>query len=145
MESLGEEGRKVTASNYGKASRCLRRYCKEDNLVFEDITEEFVAGFNSYLRRTKIQKATISFYNRVLRSLYNQAAREGIVKNAHPFDEVYTKVEVKLAPVPSQKKTKNVGTVDLNDLSKEELLKSYRSLQTKYNTLVNKLSCIVGV
>jgi len=144
MQSLEEEGRKVTASNYGKASRCLRRYCGEDNLVFADITEEFVSGFNAYLYRTGIQKPTVSFYNRILRSIYNQAAREGIVKNAHPFDGAYTKVEVRLAPVSSRATTHDGRSIDLDDLPKEEIVRRYRTLQTKYNSLVSKLTSIVG-
>jgi len=143
--SLNEEGRKVTAENYGKAKRCLRRYTREEKLFFADITEEFVSEFNSYLERTKIKKATISFYNRVLRSLYNQAAKEGMVKNAHPFDEVYTKVVPKLT-------AKNLDTVRsatgeiirIDSLSNDELVRRYKILQMRYNTLVNKLSAIVG-
>lgn len=145
MESLKGEGRKVTAENYGKAERCLWRYCHDESLSFEGITEEFVAGFNSYLEGTKIQKATVSFYNRVLRSIYNQAARDGLVKNRHPFDGAYTKVECRLSPVSGTVRTEGGEVVTIDKLSKEEIMRQYQSLRRRYNTLVGRISSLVGV
>jgi len=144
MLSLNKEGRKVTAGNYGKASRCLRGYCQKEDLAFDDITEEFISGFNAFLVGRDIQQSTVSFYNRVLRSLYNQAAKEGLVKNAHPFDGVYTLVEVRLAPV-SIVKNGHGQQVNLEDLPKDELVRQYQNLQRKYNTLVGKITSLVGV
>jgi len=145
VETLRRDERTVTADNYLKAARCLMRYCQNPELSFEDITEDFVAGFNAYLQQSNNQKATVSFYNRTLRAIYNQAAKDGLVKNCHPFDDVYTKVVPKLT-------AKNLDTVRsatgeivrIDSLSNDELVRRYKILQMRYNTLVNKLSAIVG-
>lgn len=41
IKTLRTEGRNVTAYNYSKASLCLKRYCANDSLSLQDITEEF--------------------------------------------------------------------------------------------------------
>jgi len=140
IESLELCGRNVTARNYGKARRCLHRYCPNPDLSFADITEDFINGFNAYLEQSGIQKATISFYNRILRSLYNQAVKEGLIRNTHPFDSVYTGVPTKYGPVHTTRRK----AISFDDISKDELEKRYRALQSRYNTLVGKLSAIVG-
>ena len=136
IKTLRTEGRNVTAYNYSKASHCLKRYCANDSLSLQDITEEFVAGFNRYLGGLAVQRSTVSFYNRTLRAIYNQAVKEGLVKNTHPFDEVYTKVVAKVSP------SKQLEAEE--ELSKDELLRRYQSLQRKYNTLVGRLTAMVG-
>lgn len=144
ISSLKAENRIGTARNYGKTRFRLWTYCKDANLGFDGITEEFVTGFNVFLERTNVQKSTISFYHRTLRSIYNQAAKEGLVKNCHPFDSVYTKVEVKLNPINTVR-TEDGEVMELEELSREELMRRCRILQHRYNKLVTRITNLARV
>jgi len=140
--SLKEDGRKVTAGNYSKCKYRLWCYCQDESLAFENITEALVNGFNSYLKLADIQNSTISFYNRVLRSIYNQAAKEGLVKNVHPFDYVYTGVDRAksvCAQHADEIEPMEGETGKIARLSKNELLRRYTTLLKRYSTLVNQL------
>jgi len=136
------DGRKGAAVNYRKVRQKVEAFLGDGDLRLSDIDEKWVKSFNDWLVSQNHEKTSISFYNRTLRSIYNQAVKKKLVRNTHPFDEAYTKVFVTHYPV-------NVGTdgerLPLDSLSREELLKQYKFLAYKYNNIVHKLREIMAV
>ena len=63
-------------------------------LYVNELTAETVAQYNQFLYGKGLQRNTVSFYNRVLRSVYNQAVKEGYARQSFPFAGVYTGVDI---------------------------------------------------
>lgn len=90
---LESEGRWGTASNYAKAERSFRRYCGDGPLGLRSITPDLIEGYNRHLYERGLIRNSVSQYNRVLRAVYNEAVRRGLVRDADPFRGVYTGVD----------------------------------------------------
>jgi len=137
------DGRNGAAVNYRKIRLKVDSFLSGKSLRLSDIDEKWVKSFNDWLISQNHEKTTISFYNRSLRSIYNQAAKKRLVRNTHPFDEAYTKVFVTHYPVNVE--AEEGEKVPLEELSHEELLKQYKNLAYKYNDILYKLRGIMAV
>ncbi len=81
-----------TAKNYEYAMSCFGRFLGED-IPIGAVTEQLVERFNAYLVQRGVVRNTISFYMRILRSVYNKAIRKGLAVQTHPFKNVYTGID----------------------------------------------------
>lgn len=141
-DELRSSGKVSTAANYIKFSNSLHRFlgAGRTTLPFREITENFTYAYEQHLKERGLKPSSVSLFNRVFRSIYNKAVREGLVKNTHPFDESYTKVIC-------QKRARMVdvnGRMErLEDLSKPEILNQYRILAERHNNLLRSISKIV--
>ena len=133
------DGRKGAAMNYRKTMSKLDAFVPAGSLQLTDITQAWVKSFNDWLISQNQGKTTISFYNRVLRAVYNQAVEKKLVKDAHPFDNVNTKTNVAHYPI----KFEDEERVSFEDISRDELLRRYKSLAYKYNDILRKIRSIV--
>lgn len=88
IKELERANRMSTASNYLACRNSLHRY-HPDMLTFADLTESFMVGYEDYLRQRQLQWNTISFHNRILRALRNEAVRRHIAVGSNPFGRVY--------------------------------------------------------
>lgn len=82
-----------TARNYCRAMNSLAAYLAGEDLPFRSFTEQLVDGYNASLEQRGVVRNTISFYMRILRSVYNKAVRQHLVEQTHPFCHVYTGVD----------------------------------------------------
>jgi len=142
-KEAGIDGRKGAAINYRKAGQKVETFLAGVSLRLSDVDEKWVKSFNDWLISQNHEKTTISFYNRTLRSIYNQAVKKRLVRNAHPFDEVYTEVKVNHHPIKLE--NEEGEQVSIDNLSREELLKQYKNLAYKYNDILYKLRGIMAV
>ncbi|MDR2131706.1 MAG: site-specific integrase [Odoribacteraceae bacterium] len=92
IELLTESNRLGTARNYRKTSCSFAAYLGAD-VPFTAMTEQLINDYNTYLLRRGILRNTVSFYMRILRSVYNKAVRQRLVEQAFPFREVYTGID----------------------------------------------------
>lgn len=125
ITGLKENGKIRTAETYKATINSFRKFLtsqpfitgceKPDNLTLDAINSELLEAYQAWLRKRNIVPNTISFYNRILRAVYNRAVERGIIENQQPFRHVYTGIDktVKRAlPLPIIKKIKDM------DLSK---------------------------
>lgn len=134
------DGRCAAAVNYRKTRMKLSGYAPEGTLCLSDITDDWVRAFNEWLVSQGHVKSSISFYNRTIRSIYNQAARRNLVRNTHPFDGAYTRT---LVAHYQLKVEKDGEKTPLDSLTREELLGRYKSLAYKYNDILRRLKEVV--
>ena len=88
-EELGQEGRHGTAGNYRSALSAFRKFAGTDQCRFDELTSIRLAEFEKHLKCIPVQRNTITFYMRVLRSVYNKALRAGLVnQKENPFENV---------------------------------------------------------
>lgn len=93
IQFLLECNRLGTAKNYRTAMECLNHYLGGRTLSFAEITTRFTEQYNEYLQRRGLVMNSISFHMRILRAVYNKAARKGLAEPCNPFRNVYTGVD----------------------------------------------------
>lgn len=94
ITNLKLQGRYGTARNYEKAFKSFAKFCGGDRIPIEYINSNFVLKYNNYLIGRGVIRNTISFYMRILRAVYNNAAAKGYVEQTYPFNAVYTGVDI---------------------------------------------------
>lgn len=93
IRAMRNAGRLGTAVNYEKARRILAEFLCGQDLELSEMTETFIADYNVFLIRRGMVRNSISFYMRIMRAVYNKAARQKLVEPAHPFEDVYTGID----------------------------------------------------
>lgn len=93
IAQLTADGRLGTARNYSRALNSFSGFLGGANLPFAAFTERLVEEYNAYLLRRGVVRNTVSFYMRILRSVYNKAVRKHLAEPASPFGGVYTGVD----------------------------------------------------
>ena len=92
IDLLRQCNRLGTAQNYGYAMRRFARFLGRD-IPVAAVTEELIERFNADLSQCGMVRNTVSFYMRILRSVYNKAVRNGLVEQTAPFKNVYTGID----------------------------------------------------
>ena len=93
------EGRIGTAQSYSKAKSSFFDFLLKSNIGeyesirIESIDSILIRKYNRYLLSRGLVRNSISFYNRVLRSIYNKAVKQYHLVDKRPFDQVYTGVD----------------------------------------------------
>lgn len=93
IAQLTADNRLGTARNYTRTLRSFSGFLGGGELPFAAFTERLVEEYNAYLLRRGVVRNTVSFYMRVLRSVYNKAVRRRLAEPASPFGGVYTGVD----------------------------------------------------
>ena len=83
-----------TANNYLHTLYSFMDFLDGYNIGIDCLTETLVERYDLYLLNRGIKRNSISFYMRVLRSVYNKAVRQRLVVQTNPFANVYTGVDV---------------------------------------------------
>lgn len=91
--ALEQSGRFSTARNYLRTWESFNRFLKGRAFYMDEITGPIIASYNRSLYANNLRRNTISFYNRILRAIYNRAVRDGYVAQTNPFEAVYTGVD----------------------------------------------------
>ena len=94
LSALERSERYSTVRNYRRTWDSFNRFLNGQPLFMDEISGEMIASYNQFLRGNDLRRNTISFYNRVLRAVYNRAVREGYAAQTSPFEAVYTGVDV---------------------------------------------------
>ena len=75
-----------TASNYESAKTSLETMKGIESLNFRDITPEWLKDYQKKMQKAGKSITTVSMYLRALRTLYNQAIRDGVISQTYyPF------------------------------------------------------------
>lgn len=93
ISMLNAQGRLRTADTYRQTLSSITTFRNGADISLSMLTPPFVEAYESWLRSRRLCRNTTSFYMRILRSIYNKAAAEGIVPKANPFTTVYTGVD----------------------------------------------------
>ena len=94
ISALEKGGHYSTGRNYRRTWDSFNHYRNGQPLYMDQFTSELVSSYNQFLQGKGLRRNTISFYNRILRSVYNKAVKEGYAQQSNPFKEVYTGVDV---------------------------------------------------
>ena len=81
-----------TAQNYTNTMHRFARFLGRD-IPIASVTEQLIERFNASLLQCGVVRNTVSFYMRILRSVYNKAVHNGLVEQTAPFRNVYTGID----------------------------------------------------
>ena len=90
ITSLLAQNRIGTARNYEATIESLSQFCDISSMLVADINSQWVKEYNQWLEASGKTSNTISFYNRVLRALFNLAVKDGQAEQTFPFQEAFT-------------------------------------------------------
>ena len=93
IAQLTADNRLGTARNYTRTLHSFSSFLGGGELPFAAFTERLVEEYNAYLLRRGVVRNTVSFYMRILRSVYNKAVRRRLAEPTSPFGGVYTGVD----------------------------------------------------
>lgn len=93
IDRLEAENRMGTARSHRSTYLSLEAFLCGVDFPLELVDSRFAADYEAWLRQRGVIRNTVSFYMRVLRSVYNKAVRYGLVEQAAPFRYVYTGID----------------------------------------------------
>jgi integrase/recombinase XerD len=95
VEDLLQAHRVGTARSYKGLISVLKDYRKGKDLLFKDVTYEFLSKFETTHKGKGNGVNGLAVYMRTIRAIYNKAIKSGVVdKDAYPFDDY----KIKTAP-----------------------------------------------
>lgn len=92
----------------------IMRFRQGKDVFWEDFDADLMASYEAYLKSTGVGMNTISFYNRILRAVYNRAVEKGFTKQVFPFKHVYTGVEKTIKRGLPINTIRNIRNMDLS-------------------------------
>ena len=108
-----EDGHLSIAAKYRSSLNSLNRYLDGRLLTFDDMDSSQMFGYETYLKKQGLCPNTISFYMRNLRAIYNQAVKQGLTPQNHPFSSVYTGIAKTVKRAVNAKEFQQIKSVQL--------------------------------
>ena len=114
-KQLGNEQR---ADRYSRAFEKLRKFTGGKDIAFSELTRDRMEMWEAWMKQEGNCMNTISYYNRILRTLYNKAVDDGIIEDTKPFKKCYTGNEKTIKRAIPIAKVKQLAHIDLSDKKK---------------------------
>ena len=93
IRQLKEQRRVRTSETYRCTFDSFMRFRDGEETCLDEINQETIKAYETYLKNKQLTLNTISFYMRILRAAYNHAVENGLTVQRHPFRHVYTGIE----------------------------------------------------
>lgn len=90
INQLKKMGNLRTAETYQAAYNKFSQFREGIDLSLSCITPLMMEQFQSYLRSQNLTMNTVSYFMRVLRSVYHKGVKQGLTVDQQPFRDVYT-------------------------------------------------------
>lgn len=113
IEQKKEEGHLSIAAKYRSSLNSLNRFLDGCPLTFDDMNSSQMLGYETYLKKQGLCSNTTSFYMRNLRAIYNQAVKQGLTPQNHPFTTVYTGIAKTVKRAVNAKEFQQIKSVTL--------------------------------
>ena len=91
--NLNDNNRRKTASICMTAKASFERFLCGQDILIDKIDNDLMRNYENWLKNTGVVKNTVSCYMRALRSVYNQAVKQGLTTQRHPFDNIFTRID----------------------------------------------------
>lgn len=111
-------GNNHRAERYSYALYKLRKFTGGKDITFEELTRDRMEMWEAWMKKEGNCMNTISYYNRILRTLYNKAVDEEIIEDKKPFKKCYTGNEKTVKRAIPIAKVKQLAHIDLSDKGK---------------------------
>ena len=86
-------GKERTAENYTTALNSFKRFRNGEDVSLGEMDSDMMAEYEAYLKLRGVTMNSVSFYNRILRAVYNRAVEKELTTQRYPFRHVYTGID----------------------------------------------------
>ena len=114
IDRMHRLGKVRPGETYTCTLNSFMRFRQGKDVLWKDFDADLTASYEAYLKSTGVSMNTISFYNRILRAVYNRAVEKGFTKQVFPFKNVYTGVEKTIRRGLPIKTIRNIRNLDLS-------------------------------
>ncbi|MDE7166790.1 MAG: site-specific integrase [Bacteroidaceae bacterium] len=119
-----------TAETYTSTLSSFRRFRNGEDIIMDEITPDLMQEYEAFLKANGMTRNTISFYNRILRAVYNRAVEKGLSEQRNPFRHVYTGIDRTVKRAIPLKVIRRLRGLDLSqkpnwDLARDMFLFSF--------------------
>lgn len=114
ITALKSTGKIRTAETYSSTLNCFKKFRKNKDLPLRSIDSKLMQEFQSWQKSNGLTQNTVSFYNRILRAVYNRAVEDKIIENLFPFRHVYTGIGKTKKRALTLSAIKKIKSVDLS-------------------------------
>lgn len=111
---LRKLGKIRTSEAYLSTLNSFMAFRESHDILLDEINSDLIMEYEAWLTRRGISKNTASFYNRILRAVYNRAVDEDLTDDRHPFRHVYTGVDSTRKRAVSLESIRNMLNLDLS-------------------------------
>lgn len=128
ISQLKRLGKVRTAETYTSTLHSFMRFRNGDDIMLEEISSDLMMEYEAFLRFHGVTMNTISFYNRILRAVYNRAVEKGLTAQCYPFKHVYTGIDKTVKRAVTLKTIRRIKELDLKpslDFARDMFLFSF--------------------
>ena len=107
-------GKIRTSETYRSTLNSFKNFRHGEDIMLDCLTSEIMEAYEAWHLKRGVAPNTISFYNRILRAVYNRAVENEIIENRNPFRHVYTGVDKTVKRALPLTLIKRIKTLDLS-------------------------------
>lgn len=107
-------GKVRTVETYTSTLRSFMRFRNGEDIMLDEISSDLMMEYEAFLKSNGVAMNTVSFYNRILRAVYNRAVEKGLIKQCNPFKHVYTGIDKTVKRAITLKAIKHIKELDLS-------------------------------
>ena len=93
ISRLQKLGKERTAENYNTALNSFKRFRGGHDIAPDEMDADLMMEYEAHLKSRDVFMNSVSFYNRILRAVYNRAVEKGMTVQRYPFRHVYTGID----------------------------------------------------
>lgn len=110
---LEQMGKVRTGEAYTSALNSFKRFREDRDVPLSGISPDMMTAYEAWLKNGGVSMNTVSFYNRILRAVYNRAVEKELTVQRYPFKHVYTGVGKTIKRAIPLKAMKRIKEMDL--------------------------------
>lgn len=114
ISQLKRLGKVRTAETYTSTLHSFMRFRNGDDIMLEEISSDLMMEYEAFLKLHGVTMNTISFYNRILRAVYNRAVEKRLTGQCYPFKHVYTGIDKTVKRAVTLKTIRRIKELDLS-------------------------------
>jgi len=114
VKNLKAGNRKKTASICITAQKSFERFLSGQDILIDKIDNDLMRKYENWLKSTGTMKNTVSCYMRSLRSVYNQAVKQGLTSQKNPFANIFTRIDKTVKRAVSEDVIVRLKNMDLS-------------------------------
>ena len=114
IAKLKQNGKIRTSETYSAALNSFKKFRNDEDIMLDCINTEVMEAYEAWHHNRGNIPNPISFYTRILRTVYHRAVEDDIIENRNPFRHVYTGVDKTVKRALPLKTIKKIKALDLS-------------------------------
>lgn len=114
INQLKRLGKVRTVETYTSTLHSFMRFRDSKDVMLGEINSDLMMEYEAWLKSNRVAMNTVSFYNRILRAVYNRAVEKELTTQRYPFKHVYTGIDKTIKRAIPLKALKRIKELDLS-------------------------------